>query len=157
MTRHRRFIAYAFAAAVGLLPGAAAHAQQMSLAMTGGPLNFAAPTVTDYTNGFVSDGTPLNYTLTLSAGAASTGTIQIKSTSANLGNGKALADLEWRRGDLAVWNAVTTANVTVQAVSVKVGTPVVNTIFFRVLLNWAADAPASYTANLTITLNVTTP
>jgi hypothetical protein len=157
MTLRHRFIACALAAAAGFIPGAAARAQQMSLVATGGPLNFTVPTATDYTNGFVDDGTPLDYTLTLSAGAASTGTVQIKSTSANLGGGKALSDLEWRRGDLVAWNAMTTANVTVQAASVKVGTPVANTIFFRILLNWTTDVPASYTASLTITLSVTTP
>jgi len=132
-------------------------AQQVAAVVTGGPVTFPSPTVTDYNNGFVNDLTPLTYTLTLSTGAASTTTVAIHSTSTDLGGGKALADLQWRRGDLVAWNAMTTANVTVQSVQLTAGTPYANTIFFRTLLSWTADPPASHSANLVIAISVTTP
>ncbi|HTR21968.1 MAG TPA: hypothetical protein VMH88_14040 [Gemmatimonadales bacterium] len=134
-----------------------ARAQNVTAVITGGPVSFPAPTAADYNNGFVNDGTPLTYTLTLSTGAASTTTVAIHSSSANLGGGKALSDLQWRRGDLVAWNAMTTANVTVQSVQLTAGTPYSNTIFFRTLLSWTADAPATHSANLVVAISVTTP
>jgi hypothetical protein len=94
---------------------------------------------------------------TSSSGQANTTTIAIKSTSANLGNGKVLTDLQWRRSDLAAWNTITLANVNVEArAQTYNGTndPWSNTIFFRMKLTWTTDAPAAYTANYTITLTV---
>ena len=136
---------------------ATASAQNVVTNITGGPAVFPAPAAADYNAGFVNDGTPLTYTLTLSAGAASTVTVAIHSSSANLGGGKVLSDLQWRRGDLVAWNAMTTANVTVQSIQITAGTPYANTIYFRMLLNWTTDAPATYTANLVVAISVTTP
>jgi hypothetical protein len=86
--------------------------------------------------------------------------VSISSTSATLGGGKVIGELQWRRSDLAVWNsmAVTDAQVE-QRVQVRNGLndPWNNTIFFRMLLNWTTDPPATYAANYVITLAQTVP
>jgi hypothetical protein len=134
-------------------------AQSTTLALGGNIITFPAPTATDYVNGYVYSATGVQFTVkaTSDAGQAMMTTVAIKSTSANLGNGKLLADLQWRRSDLATWNSITLADVNVEARSQTyngVNDPWSNTIFFRMKLSWTADAPAVYTANYTITLSV---
>jgi len=158
MRARRLLLAAALAAALG---GRAASAQ-VQLTVGGGPVNFSAPTVTDYTNGFVLDATPLSYTVNIQAdlNTQRTSIIEISSTSANLGGGKALSDLQWRRSDLGTWNALTTSPATVESRPIRNGTlndPWSNSVVFRLLLSWTADGPATHTANITVTLTVTTP
>ena len=134
-------------------------AQSTTLALGGSIITFTAPTATDYVNGYVYSATGVLFTVnaTSDAGQAMMTTVAIKSTSANLGNGKLLADLQWRRSDLATWNSITLANVNVEARSQTyngLNDPWSNTIFFRMKLSWTTDAPATYTANYTITLSV---
>ena len=133
-------------------------AQSTTLALGGNIITFPAPTATDYVNGFVySSGVLFTVDATSNSGQANMTTVAIKSTSANLGNGKVLADLQWRRSDLATWNTITLANVNVEARSQTfngANDPWSNTIFFRMKLTWTTDAPATYTANYTITLSV---
>ncbi|HEV7593762.1 MAG TPA: hypothetical protein VGO33_02110 [Gemmatimonadaceae bacterium] len=135
-----------------------AAAQSTTLALSGNIITFPAPTATDYVNGFVySSGVLFTVDATSNSGQANMTTVAIKSTSANLGNGKVLADLQWRRSDLATWNTITLANVNVEARSQTfngANDPWSNTIFFRMKLTWTTDAPATYTANYTITLSV---
>jgi hypothetical protein len=135
-----------------------AAAQSTTLALSGNTITFPAPTATDYVNGFVySSGVLFTVDATSNSGQANMTTVAIKSTSANLGNGKVLADLQWRRSDLATWNTITLANVNVEARSQTfngANDPWSNTIFFRMKLTWTTDAPATYTANYTITLSV---
>ena len=131
------------------------------LTLSGGTVTFPAPTATDYINGYVYSTSGVGYTVDATNGAAShTTTISIRATSANLGNGKSLADLEWRRSDLAVWNSITTTNAQVEQKVVVINLlndPWSNTIFFRMKLSWASDAPATYTAGYQITLSQTVP
>ena len=134
-------------------------AQTTTLLLGGNIITFPAPTATDYVNGYVYSATGVLFTVdaTSDAGQATTTTVAIKSTSANLGNGKVLADLQWRRSDLATWNSITLANVNVESRSQTfngANDPWSNTIFFRMKLTWTTDAPAVYTANYTITLSV---
>lgn len=134
-------------------------AQSTTLALGGNTITFPAPTATDYVNGYVYSATGVLFTVdaTSDAGQAMTTTVAIKSTSANLGNAKLLADLQWRRSDLATWNSITLANVNVESRSQTfngANDPWSNTIFFRMKLTWTTDAPAVYTANYTITLSV---
>jgi hypothetical protein len=135
------------------LPG-----QTTTLALSGNIITFPAPTATDFVNGYVySSGVLFTVDATSNSGQANVTTIAIKSTSANLGNGKILADLQWRRSDLATWNTITLANVNVETRSQTfngANDPWSNTIFFRMKLTWTTDAPAAYTANYTITLSV---
>jgi hypothetical protein len=133
--------------------------QATTLNLGGNVITFPAPTAADYAAGFVNSATGVLFTVdaTQNSGQAQTTTIAIKSTSPNLGNGKLLADLQWRRSDLATWNSITLANVNVESRSQTfngANDPWSNTIFFRMKLTWTTDAPAVYTANYTITLSV---
>ena len=135
-------------------------AQKTNLTLTGGTITFPAPTAVDYIAGFVNSTTGVTFTVGAQTGASRTTTIAIRSTSADLGNGKVIGDLQWRRSDLATWNSITLTDAQVeQRVVVRnaLNDPWSNTIFFRMVLNWTSDAPATYTANYQITLSQTVP
>lgn len=130
------------------------------LTLAGAVITFPAPTAADYITGFVNS-TGVTFTVDATTGNQShTTTVLIRSSSLNLGGGKVLADLQWRRSDLGTWNSITTTDAQVeQRVMVRNGAndPWTNTIFFRMILNWATDAPATYTANYVVTLSQTVP
>ena len=133
--------------------------QTHTLTLAGNTITFPAPTAADYVAGWINSSTGVTFTVdaTATSGQSSTTTIAIKSNSANLGNGKALATLQWRRSDLGAWNTITTTNVNVEARAVTfngANDPWSNTIFFRMLLSWTTDAPNTYTATYQITLTV---
>jgi len=135
-------------------------AQKTALALTNGTVTFPAPTATDYINGFVDAATGVTFTINSLNGVPRTTTVSIRSTSASLGGGKVIGDLQWRRSDLATWNSValTDAQVEQQIVVNKgLNDPWSNTIFFRMILNWTTDAPATYSGNYQITLSQTVP
>ncbi len=135
-------------------------AQKTILTLAGGAITFPAPTAADYIAGFVDAATGVTFTLNAQTGTSRTTTIAIRSSSANLGGGKVIGDLEWRRSDLATWNTITLTDAQVEQRVVVRGTsndPWSNTIFFRMVLNWATDAPATYSANYVITLSQTVP
>ncbi|HEY1953505.1 MAG TPA: hypothetical protein VGG76_11950 [Gemmatimonadaceae bacterium] len=145
-------------ALVVFAPGAAA--QKSNLTVTGGTITFVAPTAADYIAGFVTAASGATFTVNAQNGASRTTTILVRSTSATLGNGKLIGDLQWRRSDLATWNDITLTDAQVEQRVVVRGAlndPWNNTIFFRMKLNWATDAPATYTANYQITLSQTVP
>jgi hypothetical protein len=138
-----------------------AHAQFVitSLTLTNATITFPAPTAADYINGYVTS-TGVTFTVKATFGASRTAAISIRSSSVNLGNGKALGDLQWRRSDLANWTSITGTNAQVeQRVQVLNGQndPWNNTVYFRMLLNWATDAPATYSGNYIVTLSQTVP
>ena len=61
---------------------------------------------------------------------------------------------------LATWNSITLTDAQVEQKVVIRGAlndPWSNTIFFRMVLNWTSDAPATYSANYQITLSQTVP
>lgn len=149
-----------FALALAAKP-AAAQNPRTDLTVAGGTITFPAPTANDYVAGFVNSTTGATFTVDASGGNQShTTTVSIRATSASLGGGKAIGDLEWRRSDLATWTSITATNAQVeQRVQVRNGLndPWSNTIFFRLLLNWTTDAPATYSANYQITLSQTVP
>jgi hypothetical protein len=156
-----RTIAVAFAVALftTLLTSPLA-AQKTNLAVSGGTVTFPTPTVTDYVNGYVDATAGVTFTINAQTGASRTTTISVRSTSANLGGGKAIADLQWRRSDLATWNSISLTDAQVeQRVLVRnsLNDPWNNTIFFRMVLNWATDAPGTYSGNYVITLSQTVP
>ncbi|HEX9249310.1 MAG TPA: hypothetical protein VF856_07405, partial [Gemmatimonadaceae bacterium] len=105
--------------------------------------------------------TGVSYTLAATQGNTShTTTVSIRSTSANLGGGKIIADLQWRRSDLATWNSISLTDAQVeQKIMVRsvLNDPWSNTIFFRMILHWTTDAPATYSGNYQITLSQTVP
>ena len=135
-------------------------AQKTSLTLANATVTFLAPTAADYVAGFVTAGTPVTFTLASNGGGggARTTTVLIRATSASLGGGKVIGDLQWRRSDLSTWNSIGSTDVQIeQRVLVKGGTndPWSNTIFFRMLLSWTTDAPGPYAANYVITLSQT--
>lgn len=135
-------------------------AQKTILTVAGGTITFAAPTAADYTAGFISSATGVTFNLNAQTGTSRTTTISIRSTSASLGNGKVIGDLQWRRSDLATWNSITLTDAQVeQRVQVRNGLndPWSNTIFFRMVLTWTTDAPATYSATYQVTLSQTVP
>jgi hypothetical protein len=135
-------------------------AQKTTLTVTGGTVTFPAPTVADYINGYVDAATGVTFAINAVNGSARTTTVTIRATSASLGNGKPVTDLEWRRGDLATWNGVSVLDTQIEqriVISKGINDPWSNTIFFRMLLDWAKDTPGTYSANYVITLSQTVP
>jgi hypothetical protein len=139
----------------------AAQNPKTSLTLSGGTVTFPAPTATDYINGYVYSTSGVTYTVNATKGAGShTTTVLISATSTNLGNGKLIADLEWRRSDLATWSAISTTDTQVEQKIMAINLlndPWGNTIFFRMKLTWTTDAPGIYAANYQITLSQTVP
>jgi len=156
-----RVAAAVMALGVALAPSGAAAQVRLTLSQT--PNVFPAPAVADYLAGFVANPTGIVYNVNVTGGPGNqshTTTVSIRSTSASLGNGKVLSDLQWRRSDLVTWNSMTTSDATVESrQAIKNGTndPWSNTLFLRMLLSWTTDAPATYSAGLVVTLTVTTP
>lgn len=135
-------------------------AQKTTLTLTGGTITFPAPTAADYINGYVNSTTGVLYTINSVSGPNRTTTISIRTTSANLGGTKSIADLMWRRSDLATWTSISLTDAQVEqkpVVNKGLNDPWSNTIFFRMNLNWASDAPATYSGSYTITLSQTVP
>jgi len=132
-----------------------------NLTLAGATITFPAPTANDYVAGFVNSTSGVTFTLDASSGNQShTTTIHIRATSASLGGGKLIGDLQWRRSDLTAWTSITATDAQIeQRVQVRNGLndPWSNTIFFRMLLDWTTDAPATYTADYQITLSQTVP
>ena len=136
---------------------------QTGVALTfGGSVSFAAPTPADYAAGTEEAAGPLSFeveTSTEPSGSFTT-TVRIRSSSATLGGGKAVGDMEWRRGDDPTWHTLTTSDVVVEsriAEGAPEGRTWDNTIHFRIALHWTTDPPATYTANLVLTVSTTQP
>lgn len=149
----------AISLALGLLASPLA-AQKTSLTVTGGTITFPAPTAADYIAGFIDSSTGATLTINSQSGVSRTTTVSIRSTSASLGGGKLIGDLQWRRSDLATWNSMTLTDAQVEqrvVVNKGLNDPWSNTIFFRMSLDWTTDAPATYSANYVITLSQTVP
>ena len=135
-------------------------AQKTNLTLTSGAVTFPAPTAADYINGFVDAPTGMTFTINSTNGAQRTTTVSIRSISANLGGGKVIADLQWRRSDLATWNSITLTDAQIEqriVINKALNDPWSNTIFFRMVLNWTTDAPATYSGTYQITLSQTVP
>lgn len=135
-------------------------AQKTTLSVTGGTVAFPAPTAADYIAGFIGASNGATFTINSVNGLARTTTISIRSTSASLGGSKVIGDLQWRRSDLATWNSITLTDAQVEqriVINKGLNDPWSNTIFFRMLLNWTSDGPATYSANYQITLSQTVP
>ena len=135
-------------------------AQKTNLTLTSGAVTFPAPTAADYINGYVDAPTGMTFTINSTNGLQRTTTVSIRSLSANLGGGKAIADLEWRRSDLATWNSIALTDAQVEqriVINKGLNDPWSNTIFFRMVLNWTTDTPATYSGTYQITLSQTVP
>ncbi|MGH7674998.1 MAG: hypothetical protein ACREMV_06980 [Gemmatimonadales bacterium] len=137
---------------------------QLALTGSGGaPSVFPAPTAADYTAGFVTDPAGVLFTVDATGGPANvtrTSIVSIRATSATLGGGKPIADLEWRRADVGVWTPMTTADAVVETRPIRrnnINDPWSNTLVLRIRLAWATDPPGTYSSGLVLTLTVTTP
>lgn len=163
LTRARRLLSVSTSAAILLalsLSASPIAAQKTILTLAGGTITFPSPTASDYIAGFVSAATGVTYTISAQTGVSRTTTIGIRSSSANLGGGKVIGDLQWRRSDLTNWNSITLTNAQVEqkiVIRSVLNDPWSNTIFFRMVLNWTTDAPATYSGNYVITLSQTVP
>lgn len=139
----------------------AAQNPKTDLNLAGATITFAAPTATDYAAGWINSPTGVTFTIDATLGNQShTTTVLIRATSANLGGGKLIGDLQWRRADLPAWNSITATDAQVeQRIQIRNGLndPWGNTVFFRMLLNWTTDVPRTYSANYRITLTQTVP
>lgn len=159
LLRKLRGVSTSASIAIALWPFASG-AQTTTLTIANGTVTFPAPTAADYVNGFVNAATGVTFTINATKGASRTTTIAVRATSASLGNGKLIGDLQWRRSDLANWNDITLTDAQVeQRVVVRntLNDPWSNTIFFRMKLNWTSDAPGTYSANYQVTLSQTVP
>lgn len=134
--------------------------QVTTLAVSSSNVLFAVPTVEDYANGFVQAAQGVTFSVsTAGASQLRTATISIRATTTGLGSGKAVADVQWRRADLPDWNSLTISNTEVERrqMTLNGNDQWTNTIFFRVVVRWQRDAPATYTADFQITLSQTFP
>jgi hypothetical protein len=142
----------------------AATGQQARLTITGGPVAFAVPTVTDFDNGFIQAPSAVTYTVQSVGGGNKntnhTTTVSIRATGSTLNGTVPIGTLEWRRSDLSTWNPVTTSNVTIESRPFRRATlndPWSNSMVFRLALSYTTDTPGTYSASLVITLTATTP
>lgn len=145
-----------------LAPFAGAQTPKTSLTLSGFTGAMGTAAVTDFDNGIMPSASAIAYTISISNPAANTArsaTVSIRASGASLGGTKPLADLEWRRNDLATWNAMTISDATVESQSGLSGNGAgySNSIWLRVKLNWANDPAATYATTITITLSVTSP
>jgi hypothetical protein len=141
----------------------AGHAQTtVALAFSGGSVAFPAPTTADLTAGSLDATDPLLFEVTTSTEPVGSFTtrVYIRSSSATLGGGKPVADLEWRRDDDVTWRQLTTTDVLVESrttTGLVAGHTWSNSIRFRVALHWTSDPPATYVGNLVLTVSATQP
>lgn len=161
--RHRGWPRAAVLAVAMLVPAVLLAQGRERLRITGAPVSFPAPTVTDYNNGFLPAGGTLTYTVSGTGGGngiSHTSTVSVRATTGTLGGTKAITDLQWRRADLSTWNPMTTTAAQIeQRLIVRRGAndPWSNQIFLRMLLSYANDGPGTHSATLVFTLTITTP
>lgn len=137
----------------GFLVPAALPAQlwQTNLAVAGWPLTVTTTSGADFEAGFVALGTTtftVNATSNLfSLRTNRVTTVGVRCVAACPRSGTlALAGLQWRRNDLATWNTLTTAVVTVEQRTLTYnGTndPWSNSVSWRYLLDWTATPPTA--------------
>jgi len=144
-----------------MLPSRSAAQGSVVLTVTGSPVTIPAPAIADYNNGFVVDATTLSYNVNIAGGPPSNThltVVSIRSASATFGT-LALSNLQWRRTDLASWNGLTTSDAPVESrdISRNSGNNWTNSLQFRCLISWTGVPPATYSANLIVTLTVTSP
>jgi hypothetical protein len=137
---------------------------QTSVALTvgGGSVSFPAPTAADLTAGRLDATDALEFGVTTSSEPVGSFTtrVYIRNSSATLGGGKPVADLEWRRDDDDTWHHLSTTDALVESRATSgllAGHTWGNSIQFRIALHWTSDPPATYTGNLVITVSTTQP
>lgn len=136
----------------------------LDLTLTGGPLTFAAPTAADFAAGFALHPTGLTFQVDVANNTHPNTlletTISVRATTPVLGgSGKPTSDLEWSVGGAGgPWTPLSLVDAPVETRTVRrnrLNDPWLNTLHFRMLLEWATDAPATYTTGIVVTLTVT--
>ena len=152
--------------ALALLPARPLLAQnrRFDLTLTGGPLTFVAPTAADFAAGFALHPTGLTFQVDVANNAHPSTvfetTVSVRATTPTLGaSGKPTSDLEWSLGGPGgPWTALSLMDVPVETRTVRrnrLNDPWLNTLHFRMLLEWATDVPATYTTGIVVTFTVT--
>jgi hypothetical protein len=159
-----RFRGAVRAVALALAVPVSALGQRAQLSVTGGPVAFAAPTATDFDNGYIQAPSAVTYSVQSVGGGSKktnhTTTVSIRATGTTLNGTVPISTLQWSRSDLSTWNPVTTSDVIVESRPFRRATlndPWSNSMIFRLVLSYATDTPGTYSASLIITLTATTP
>src|SRR6478752_3908158 len=143
---------------LAIATGAAAPvaAQKYQMNVTAGiPIAFVTPTEADFTAGFKLSTASLAFNVDSKNGAAVLRhtSVTIRATSGVMGGSKPIADMQWRRADLAAWNSLTTTDVEIEGRDVvrnELNDPWGNSVEFRVLLGWTTTPPATYAPGLVL-------
>jgi hypothetical protein len=139
--------------------------RRTAITVSGLPFNVTAITPADFDAGFVILGT-MNFTVDATgnnpAFSPRVATVNLRCFAPCPATGTlAATGLQWRRGDLGTWNALTTTLTLVQSRPMTfngANDPWSNTVQFRYLLSWATTAPAPVTQfQLEVQLVVTAP
>lgn len=127
----------------GAAPARAQGNVQVDLSTT--VVAFATPGMADFDTGWIDHG---GVTVSVSSRPTTRAwELQLRATAGTLGQGKPIGELQWRRAGSSVWTPLTQTNAAViQGVADQDVT-----IYFRLLLSWAGDAPGSYSAGLEFT------
>ena len=143
-----------------------ATAQRTTLSVSGFPITFS-PTAAQLSTGFVDSPSPITFTVDATAGttAQRTTIVTIRCEApCPVSGSKSMSGLNWRRADLALWNAMTTVDAFVESRFVYRNQPLPasndpwsNSIYWRALVDWTTDAPGTSTYNIVMTLTVTVP
>jgi hypothetical protein len=156
----KAILAVVFAAVTALFTTPAS-AQNTRLTLSGTiAITIPTPTAADYAAGWKASATGVTYTVDALSGGSRTARMYVRAGCSDLGAGKTLGDLQWRRSDLSTWTSITNSDVLVeQRVMTTNGAndPWSNTIFVRILLDWVNDEPNPYYCDLKITLSQTVP
>jgi hypothetical protein len=140
-----------------------------SITLSAITITFPTVTEADYDAGAVSATAPITVTFDSRKNGGGQGatqrtsTISIRATSATLGGSKPISDLQWQANGTAPggWTGLSTSNATVESrpyVFNGLNDPWSVTVYFRTLMSWANDPPATYAAaTVQFTLTITTP
>jgi len=153
----------ALCAALAVIPATDAVAQNTRIDLSGFPLQVTSTTGADFEAGSVALGsTGFTVDARTSNGpfTTRTTTVSVYCGAANCPQAGTLQEtsLQWRRADLAVWNTLTTAPVTVETRNITfngVNDPWGNTLVWRYLLNWTTN-PATAMTRWRIRFQLTT-
>ena len=142
--------------AIGFLPGTGSAQLAYTLSLNTQTVTVPVPTATEYNNGFSAATQSITYTVSaLNLLSSKTVTVKIKSISTSLGGGKAIADLQWQRSGTSTWTSLATTDATTQTGTLSLASSsFTGTLFFRVILRWETDPPASYSATINISITV---
>lgn len=139
-----------------------------SMTLSTTTITFPTVTEADYDAGAVSASNPITVTFDARKNGGNqpndqrTSTITIRATTATLGGSKPISDMEWQaNGTGGAWTGLSTTAAVVESrpyIFNNLNDPWTVTVYFRTLMSWADDPPATYgPVTIQITLTVTTP